>query len=171
MFVGPLLAITSKGGPHTKKKYIMKELKSFAKEVQAKYIKKDNLHNIKVTGSQSVAEFIKKVYPVEIDYREAFMCLYLNRANNTISFTVVGLGGISGTVADPKVIFQHALLCNASSVILIHNHPSGNLKPSQSDITLTEKIKKAGSFLDIPILDHVIITEDSYFSFADEGIL
>ncbi|MEN8249870.1 MAG: JAB domain-containing protein [Bacteroidota bacterium] len=82
------------------------------------------------------------------------------------------MGGMSGTIADPKIIFQTALKASAASVILCHNHPSGNTKPSESDIRLTQKIKKAGSFLDLPALDHIIITEDSgYFSFADEGLL
>ena len=80
-------------------------------------------------------------------------------------------GGISGTVADPKVIFQVALKANASSVILCHNHPSGNTKPSDNDIQLTKKLKKAGEFLELNVLDHLIITPDSYFSFADESLL
>ena len=99
------------------------------------------------------------------------MCVYLNRANDTIGYSIIGLGGVSGTVADVKMVFQHGLLCNASGVILAHNHPSGNLKPSQADINLTKQMVQSGKILDMPILDHIIVTEKSHFSFADEGIL
>jgi DNA repair protein RadC len=84
---------------------------------------------------------------------------------------MISSGGISGTVLDTRVIFQGALLANASSLIIFHNHPSSNLKPSKADKDITNKIKKAGELLDIILLDHLIITEHSYYSFADEGIL
>lgn len=83
----------------------------------------------------------------------------------------ISVGGVAGTVADPKLIFKSALENLACSMILVHNHPSGNLKPSQADKDLTHKLKEAGRYLDIPILDHLIITETAYFSFADEGII
>jgi DNA repair protein RadC len=83
----------------------------------------------------------------------------------------VSSGGVTGTVADPKLIFMAALRVNAVSIILCHNHPSGSLKPSRADEELTQKIKGAGNFLDIKVLDHVILTAESYFSFADEGLL
>jgi DNA repair protein RadC len=83
----------------------------------------------------------------------------------------ISSGGVAGTVADPKMIFKHALEQLASSIILIHNHPSGNLTPSQADKDLTRKLKEAGRMLDLPILDHLIFTDKSYFSFADEGLL
>ena len=108
---------------------------------------------------------------LQIEHREYFFILLLNRANKVLGVSTVSMGGMSGTVADPKIIFQTALKVSAASVILCHNHPSGNIKPSESDIRLTQKIKKAGSFLDLPCLDHIILTEDSYFSFADEGML
>ncbi len=79
--------------------------------------------------------------------------------------------GVSGTVIDPKIVFQSALLANCSSLILFHNHPSQNLNPSEADKQITQKIAKSGQFLDITLLDHIIITESSYFSFADKGIL
>jgi DNA repair protein RadC len=83
----------------------------------------------------------------------------------------VSSGGVTGAVADPKLIFTAALRVNAVSIILSHNHPSGSLKPSRADEELTQKIKGAGNFLDIKVLDHVILTSESYFSFADEGLL
>jgi DNA repair protein RadC len=149
----------------------VKTFKKVVAELQATYNVRNQIPSIKVTSSENVASYIRKIYPIDIETREAFMCLYLNRANNVQGFTVISIGGISGTVADPKVIFQHALLCNASSVILIHNHPSGNKRPSQADLQLTSKLKSAGVFLDLPVLDHIILTSDSYLSFADEGLL
>ena len=107
----------------------------------------------------------------KIELQEQFKILLLNRANRVIGIYEVSSGGMSGTVADPKLIFSTALKAGASSIILSHNHPSGNLKPSQADIALTQKIIKAGSFLDIAVLDHVIITSEGYFSFQDEGII
>jgi DNA repair protein RadC len=88
-----------------------------------------------------------------------------------LGISEISTGGFAGTVADPKVIFSIALKACASSIILSHNHPSGNLKPSQADLNLTRKIKSGGELLDIAVLDHIILTSDSYFSFADEGIL
>lgn len=102
---------------------------------------------------------------------EEFWIVLLNRANNVLSQHLISKGGQAGTVADPKIIFQAALENHAASIILSHNHPSGNLKPSQADINLTRKLRDAGQLLDIPVLDHVIFTNTSYFSFADEGIL
>lgn len=102
---------------------------------------------------------------------EEFWILLLNRSNKIINKYNISKGGISGTIADAKIIFKHALEDLACSLILCHNHPSGNLKPSDSDIKLTKKLKEAGTLLDISVLDHIIITETGYFSFADEGLL
>lgn len=102
---------------------------------------------------------------------EEFWILLLNRANEVLRPVQVSSGGVSGTVADPKLIFKHALEQLASAIILFHNHPSGNLMPSQADKDLTRKLKDAGRLLDIPVLDHLIFTDSTYFSFADEGIM
>ncbi len=107
----------------------------------------------------------------KIDFVEQFKVLLLNRANRVLGIFEASTGGVSGTVADPKTIFAAALKANASSIILSHNHPSGNTKPSEADIKLTKKLKEAGSFLEIPVLDHIIITSESYLSMADEGLL
>lgn len=88
-----------------------------------------------------------------------------------LGWSRISTGGTSGCIADPKVIFQIALKSNSSSVIVAHNHPSGNINPSNSDKELTKKLRSAGSFLDIPVLDHIILTSESYFSFADEGLI
>ena len=102
---------------------------------------------------------------------EEFWIIILNRANYVLRKNKISSGGISGTVADPKLIFKSALDHSGSSIILIHNHPSGNLQPSQADITLTKTLKEAGKFLEIPVLDHIIVSDNSYFSFADEGMM
>jgi DNA repair protein RadC len=102
---------------------------------------------------------------------EEFWILLLNRANHIILKKNVSSGGISGTVVDPRLIFKAAIEHNASGIILCHNHPSGNTKPSEADIQLTRKLRDAGKNLDIDILDHLIIAGQQYYSFADEGII
>lgn len=103
--------------------------------------------------------------------KEEFWVLCLNRANRLMKKKRVSEGGVSGTVADPKIIFKLALDELASGIIVAHNHPSGNLQPSQNDIDLTKKLKEAGKFLEISLLDHVIVANQKYLSFADEGML
>jgi DNA repair protein RadC len=125
-----------------------------------------------VSTSQEVYSILYNNWDLnKIQLQEQFKILLLNRANRVIGIYEVSSGGMSGTVADPKLIFSTALKAGASSIILSHNHPSGNLKPSQADSALTQKIINAGSFLDIAVLDHIIITSEGYFSFQDEGIL
>ena len=124
---------------------------------------------LKITNSKDVYELMK---PELMDQPvEQFWVVMLKRNNEVIQKRVISLGGVSGTVADPKVIFKRALEDLASGIILVHNHPSGNLKPSQADIRLTEKLKNAGNLLEIPVLDHIIFTDDGYFSFADESLI
>ena len=106
------------------------------------------------------------------DYRhEVFAVLFLNRANKINHFEIISEGGITGTVADPRIILRKALEQDAVNIILCHNHPSGSLKPSRIDEELTTKIKEAARFLDITVMDHLIVSEDGYYSFADEGLL
>jgi DNA repair protein RadC len=106
------------------------------------------------------------------DYKhEVFAVLFLNRANKVNHFEIISEGGITGTVADPRVILKKALEEDAVSIILCHNHPSGSLKPSKADEELTFKIKEAAKFFDIKVLDHLIVSDDGYYSFSDEGIL
>ncbi|MFT3902963.1 MAG: DNA repair protein RadC [Niabella sp.] len=106
------------------------------------------------------------------DYgHEVFAVLFLNTANKVLGFEIVSEGGIMGTVADPRIILRKALEKNAVNIILSHNHPSGNLKPSAADEQLTERIKQAAAFLEIKVLDHIIVSDSGYYSFANEGIL
>ncbi len=102
---------------------------------------------------------------------EEFWVIYLNKKNEIIKKENISKGGIDGTIADTKIIFKYAIDQLASAMILCHNHPSGNLKPSSADIKLTKKLKETGIMLDTPVLDHLIIGEKDYFSFADEGII
>lgn len=107
----------------------------------------------------------------KIELQEQFKVMLLNRSNKVLGIYEVSSGGITGTVADPKLIFMAALKASACGIIISHNHPSGNLKPSRPDEELTKKIKEAGMLLDIKVLDHVIVTSEGYYSFADEGLL
>jgi DNA repair protein RadC len=107
----------------------------------------------------------------KIDFVEQFKVLLLNRCNRVLGIYELSSGGITGTVADVRLVMTAALKANAVAVILSHNHPSGNLKPSRPDKELTAKIKEAGKYLDIQVLDHVIVTSEGYYSFADEGAL
>jgi len=125
----------------------------------------------KVSCSQDSYNYLKSVWSNRMDHSEEFMLLCLNRANKVIGWARISKGGLSGTVADPKVIFQIALKANACSIILAHNHPSGNTRPSEADIRLTRKMKSGGELLDMPVLDHLILTSEGYYSFADEGLL
>ena len=127
------------------------------------------LEKKKVTSSRDAYDLF---LPFLIDrYDEEFRILLLDRSNKIIINLSVGEGGFAGTVADPKKIFKLALQHNSSSIILGHNHPSNNIQPSDTDISLTKKIQKAGTSLDILILDHIIVGNDNYYSFADEGVL
>ena len=123
-----------------------------------------------ITNSKSAYDLVLPGWP-DIEYVESFLVVLLNRDNKTLGISKISVGGLSGTVADPKKIFQSALKANASGIILCHNHPSGNPKPSAKDAEITQKCKNAGLFLDLPVLDHIIVCRNSYFSFADEGLI
>ena len=124
-----------------------------------------------VTSSREAYEIISENWE-GIEHHETFKVLTLNRGNKVLGIAKISMGGVDSTVVDPKIIMQYALLCNASSIILAHNHPSGRLFPSDSDIRLTDKIRRAAEVLDMKVLDHLIISsEDRYYSFADEGKL
>ena len=123
----------------------------------------------KITSSKQAHDILQE-YLADANY-EQFCILLLNRANHLIRTIVISDGGISGTVADPKKIFKMALENNASSIILGHNHPSGQVTPSDVDIALTRKLCQGGLLLDMPVLDHIIVGDEKYYSFKDEGKL
>jgi len=123
----------------------------------------------KISSSKDAYQVIKADL-LDIPHEE-FWVLILNRANRVIKKHQISQGGVVGTVADPKIIYKSALDSLASGIILAHNHPSGNLTPSQADIDLTKKLREAGKMLEIQVLDHIIVAGQKYFSFADEGML
>ena len=126
----------------------------------------------KITSSRDAYQVLNKYWDEgKIDFVEQFKVLLLNRANKVIGIYEVSSGTSTNTVADPKSVFVAALKANACGVIISHNHPSGNLQPSEADKKLTKDLKDAGKFLHIPVLDHIIMTSESYYSFADEGLL
>lgn len=129
----------------------------------------DAVERQKITSSQTVFELMQPILG-ELPHEE-FWIIYLNNANKIISKFQLSKGGITGTLVDVRLVFKTALTQGAVGAILVHNHPSGTLKPSESDKQITQKLKVAGEQLDIKILDHVIVTETNFFSFSDEGIL
>lgn len=122
---------------------------------------------IKTSGD--IAEYLRAT--LKDNQSEVFAVVFLNKANKINNFEIISKGGITGTVADPRVILKKALEADATSIVLCHNHPSGNLKPSRADEELTIKIKEAAKYLDIRVMDHIIVSEDGYYSFSDEGML
>lgn len=123
----------------------------------------------RLTCSKHCYEFL---YPYFADLsHEEFYAVYVNRNNKIIAVRQISKGGLTGTVADGKVIFQKALEARATGIVLAHNHPSGSADPSPADMHLTKSLQKFGTMIDLQILDHLIITDNNYFSFADEGIL
>jgi DNA repair protein RadC len=123
----------------------------------------------KITSSKSIFEMMQPIIG-ELPHEE-FWIIYLNNSNKVVSKSQLSKGGITGTLVDVRLVFKNAIEIGAVSIILIHNHPSGALQPSEADKQITRKLKLAGESLDIKILDHLIVTETNYFSFADEGIL
>ena len=122
-----------------------------------------------VTDSTSIAGYLQGVLK---DYElEVFIVLFLNQANKVNHTEVISKGGITGTVADTRIILKKALEEDAVSIVLCHNHPSGRVRPSRADEILTQKIKEAAKYFDIRVLDHIIVSEEGYYSFADEGLL
>ncbi|HXH19965.1 MAG TPA: DNA repair protein RadC [Chitinophagales bacterium] len=153
-----------KGMGHAKAISILAALELGARRQQSEALSKDH-----ITDSGSMYQILK---PRMADLpHEEFWVVYLNRANKIISIEPVSKGGVTGTVADVKIIFKKAIELLASSIILAHNHPSGNLNPSKSDIDLTKKMKETGNIMEVDVLDHIIVTESSYYSFADEGMM
>ncbi len=127
------------------------------------------LQRTQLRTSSEIAQYLREV--LKDQAYEVFAVLFLNQANKVKSFKIISRGGITGTVADPRVILKQALEEGATSLVLSHNHPSGNLHPSRADQELTFKIKQAASYFDIRVTDHIIVSNEGYYSFADEGIL
>ncbi len=125
-----------------------------------------------INGSKDAENILRPLFNDLIEHREAMYVILLNRANKVLGYFLVGIGGVSGVATDVKLIFQSGIKSNASSMILAHNHPSGNNKPSQADIELTKKVKEGCKLLEMSLLDHLIMLPGTgYYSFADEGHL
>ena len=126
----------------------------------------------KVVSSEDAYKYLLPTYKEgTICYKEYFKVLFLNQASQVLGYTLISEGGITETCADVRVIMQAALLTNSVAIILAHNHPSGNLKPSRQDMEITKQVKDAAQIMRIKILDHIILTDTGYYSFADEGEL
>lgn len=142
-------------------------------EVQVKYFPNKFISDIKITASQDAHDVFRSLWSDDIGYKEHFYVLLLNNANRVLGFNHLATGGSSAVIADVKHIMQLAIKTNAQSLILAHNHPSGNKKASKQDIELTKKVKEACRCMDIALLDHLILMpyEGEYLSMADEGLI
>lgn len=146
-------------------------MKSLIPEFKISLKKKGSFEEMFLVDSpEAAADLCRKCFDADvIDWREEFIVIALNRAHKVLGFYKVSSGGVAGTVCDPKVIFQFALLSNASSIIISHNHPSGNKKASQVDRDITNKIVQGAKYFDINVVDHIIVTSEGYTSFSEEG--
>lgn len=139
-------------------------------EVELTWKKKKKL-TTKIKESKEAVEVFRTVWHHDINIRERSYVLFMNRVNNVIAVSELSAGGVSGTIIDTKILFAQALKLLASGIILAHNHPSGNLNPSGHDKDITTKVKKGCEVFDMVLVDHVILTEDDHYSFANEGLL
>jgi DNA repair protein RadC len=145
----------------------------FINEISVSY-KRSQLNNATVNNSQATCQLIKDIYnqtQSELELKEYFFMVLLNRANKPVGYYKLSEGGIGGTVVDIRIAFATALKGLASAIVLAHNHPSGNLVPSEEDKRITKRFVEVGKLLEIVVLDHVIVTTDGYYSFADEGLI
>jgi len=148
----------------------MKQYKSTLPEITLKKTKTE-FANVKIGGAKDAEQYIKQFYLDDIEVFESVFILLLNRANNTIGYAKISQGGITESIVDVQLITKHAIESLAKSVILAHNHPSGSLTPSVADKKITVRVKKALEIFNISLLDHLILTVDSYYSFADANNL
>jgi len=131
----------------------------------------EELEKIKITNSTESSNFARCFYDDDLEIYESMFLILLDRSNNTIGWCKISQGGVTGTIIDIKIIVKYALDALACSIILFHNHPSGNINPSTQDIEYTNRLKSCLKLFDINFLDHVILTKNLFFSFADEALL
>jgi DNA repair protein RadC len=148
----------------------MKPFKKTISEFKLQKVTTD-MNSVKITRSLDSVEFMRQFWGCDIDVYESFFLITLNRANNVTGYVKISQGGCYGTVVDIKLIAKFSLDSLAAAVIIAHNHPSGNLKPSEQDIQITRKIKDALNLFDVQVIDHCILTAEAYYSFADHGVL
>lgn len=141
-------------------------------EMTIHYSQGTDLTPYKIMSSQNAHDLLREAWAGDMEFRERFYVLYLNNSNQVKGVSLISVGGLTGTIADVRLILGPALKSLSTAVILAHNHPSGKLKPSSADLALTNRLKEAGKLMDIAVLDHVILdAENGYYSFADEGRL
>ena len=142
-------------------------------EIEVSYkTKVKSIDRPQILTSQTAYDILLTLWNEDhIEYREEFKVLLMNLSSRVLGIVHISQGGVGSTTVDAKLIFGVALKANASRIILVHNHPSGNLTPSEQDKRLTTKLKQAGEFLDIKVMDHIILTPEGYYSFADQGLL
>ena len=144
----------------------MKKIKRFELKTS-----QTNLEQVKISNSENAADFIRQFYSDDIEIYESFFILLMNRANKVTGYAKISQGGVCGTIVDKKILLKYVVDSLASGVIIAHNHPSGTLSPSDSDIRITKEVKELCKLVDSTLLDHVILTVESFYSFADNEIL
>lgn len=142
-------------------------MKRLDKEFILKTLKGSEQHAVKVSGSKDAVDYARHFYGDDIAIYESVFIILLNRSNNTMGWAKIAQGGVCGAIVDKKLICKYAIEALASGVILVHNHPSGNTQPSAQDIDLTQQLRKALGILDISLLDHIILSENGYYSMND----
>jgi DNA repair protein RadC len=125
----------------------------------------------KISSSKDAEQFIRQFYGDDLEVYESFFLLLLNQANETVGYAKISQGGIAGTIVDVKIIAKYVVDTLSQAVVLAHNHPSGNIRPSQADENMTTRIKVTLNLFDCKVLDHIILTADNYFSFQDNGLI
>lgn len=146
--------------------------KNLIDEIQITYKRSPNKENVKISSSMEAEFYLRKHWNLEtIDLFEEFKMIVLNHANEALGIYSVSKGGVNSTIVEIKHILYIALKTNSTGIIIAHNHPSGNLKPSESDKKITAKIKESSRIMDLELLDHIILSRNAYFSFKDEGML
>ena len=146
------------------------EFKENEVEYKLKAVKQE-FKRAKITSSKDASRYARQFYHDDISIYESAFVLLTNRSNNTVGFAKISQGGIAGTVVDIKLVLKYAIENLASGIIFFHNHPSGNLLPSNEDRMLSVRIKEAAKLMDVTLIDSIILTEDGYYSFADEGLI
>lgn len=141
-------------------------------EVKLTYKTKQSISTLpKIENSRDIRDVLSRMWSEDMDFVESFNLLLLNRGLRVLGFFHLSKGGTASTIVDVRLVFSAAILANATSIVLAHNHPSGNVFPSKPDIDLTKKIVEGSKLLDIQVLDHIIMSSEDYYSFADEGML
>jgi DNA repair protein RadC len=144
----------------------MKKIKRFELKTS-----QTDLEQVKISNSENAADFIRQFYSDDIEIYESFFILLMNRANKVTGYAKISQGGVCGTIVDKKILLKYVVDSLASGIIIAHNHPSGNTSPSDADIRITKEVKELCKLVDSTLMDHVILTADSFYSFADNGNL